>query len=76
MLRSTQRHCHNRMALLVDCNIHCWVLKFLYFRATMDWNWLRGMSLIYGVWHPYKHVGNIMWPQFFFFVCVHHRSRV
>ena len=55
MLRSTQRHCQNPMALLVDCNIHYRVLKFLYSRATIDWNfpdWLRGISLIYGVWHP------------------------
>ena len=63
MLRSTQRHCQNPMALLVDCNMHYWVLKFLYSRATIDWNfpdWLRGISLIYGVWHPYKHVCNII----------------
>ena len=36
MLRSTQRHCQNPMALLVDCNILYWVLKFLYSRATID----------------------------------------
>ena len=54
-LRSTQRHCQNRMALLVDCNIHYRVLKSLYSRATIDWNlsdWLRGILLFYGVWHP------------------------
>ena len=56
------------MALLVDCTIHYRVLKFLYSRATIDWNfpdWLRGISLIYGVWHPYKHVCNIIWRKFF-----------
>ena len=56
------------MALLVDCNIHYRVLKFLYSRATIDWNfpdWLRGISLMYGVWHPYKHVCNIIWRKFF-----------
>ena len=56
------------MALLVDCNIHYRVLKFLYCRATIDWNfpdWLRGISLFYGVWHPYKHVCNIIWRKFF-----------
>ena len=56
------------MALLVDCNIHYRVLKFLYCRATIEWNfpdWLRGISLIYGVWHPYKHVCNIIWRKFF-----------
>ena len=68
MLRTTQRHCQKPMALLVDCNIHYRVLKFLYSRATIDWNfpdWLRGISLIYGVWHPYKHVCNIIWRKFF-----------
>ena len=38
------------MALLVDCNIHYRVLKFLYSRATMDWSFpdcLRGILLIY-----------------------------
>ena len=56
------------MALLVDCNIHYRVLKFLYSRATIDWNfpdWLRGISLIYGVWHPYKKVCNNIWRKFF-----------
>ena len=38
MLRSTQPHCQNPMALLVDCNMHYRVLKFLYSRATIDWN--------------------------------------
>ena len=55
MLRSTQRHCQNSMAWLVDCNIHYRLLKFLYSRATIEWNfpdWLRGILLIYGVWHP------------------------
>ena len=68
MLRSTPRHCQNPMALLVDCNIHYRVLKFLYSRAPVDWNFparLWGMSLIYGVWHPYKHVCNIIWHELF-----------
>ena len=63
MLRSTQPHCQNPMAFLVDCNIHYRVLKFLYSRATIDWNfpdWSRGISLIYGVWHPHKRVCNII----------------
>ena len=38
MLRSTQRHCQNPMALLVDCNIHYRVLKLLYCRGAIDWN--------------------------------------
>ena len=56
------------MALLIDCNIHSRVLEFLYYRATIDWNlkdWLRGISLICGVMHPYKHVCNIVWRTFF-----------
>ena len=68
MLRSTQRHCLNPMVLLVDCNIHYRVLKLLYSRATIGWNspdWLRGISLICGVWHPYKHVCNIIERKFF-----------
>ena len=36
MLRSTQCHCQNPMALLVDCNIHYRVLKILCSRATID----------------------------------------
>ena len=36
ILRSTQQQCQNRIALLVDCNIHYRVLIFLYSRATMD----------------------------------------
>ena len=68
MLRNTQRHCQKPMALPVDCNIHYRVLKILYSRASIDWNfadWLRGISLIYGLWHPYKHVCNIIWRKFF-----------
>ena len=68
MPRSTQRHCQNPMALLVDCNIHYRVIKLLNSRATIDCNfpdWLRGILLIYGVWHPYKHVCNIIWRKFF-----------
>ena len=68
MLRSTQRHCQMPMALLIDCNIHFPVLKFLYSRGTIDWNFpdlLRGISLVYGVWHPYRHVCNIIRRKFF-----------
>ena len=68
MLCSAQRHCQNAMALLVDCNINYGVLKFLYSRATIDCNfldWLRGISFIYGVWHPYKRVCNIISRKFF-----------
>ena len=56
------------MALPVDCNIHWRVLKFLFSRATIDWNVpdvLRGISLINGVWQPYKHVCNILWRKLF-----------
>ena len=79
MLRSTQHHCQNPMVLLVDCNIHYRVVKFLYSRATIDWNfldWLRGIWLIYGLWHPYKHVCKIIWRKFFPLFFVHHRSHV
>ena len=68
MLRNTQRHCQNQTALLVDCNIHYRVLQFLYSRAAIDRNLLdclRGISSIYSVWHPYKHVCNIIWHKFF-----------
>ena len=68
MLRTTQRHYQKPIALIVDCNIHYRVVKFLYSRATIDWNFpdlLRGISLIYGVWHSYKHVCNIIWHKFF-----------
>ena len=68
MLCSSQRHCRTPMALLVDCNIHYRMLKFLSSRATIDWKfteWLRRISLIYGDWHPYKHVCNIIWCEFF-----------
>ena len=44
------------------------MLKFLYSRGTIGWNfpdWLRGISLMYGMWHPYKHVCTIMWRKFF-----------
>ena len=44
------------------------MLKFWYSRATIDWNfqhWLRGISLIYTVWHFYKHFCNIIWRKFF-----------
>ena len=40
MLSSTQRHCHTPMALLVDGNFHHRVLKGLYSRATIEWNFL------------------------------------
>ena len=68
MLCSTQQHGQNPMALLVDCNIHYPMLNFLYSRATIDWKflvWLRGISVICGVWHPYKHGCNIMWRKSF-----------
>ena len=70
MLCSTQQQRQNRMALLVDCNVHYRVLKFLSRTSTIDWNfpnWLRAISLIYGLWHPYKHVCNIIWRKIFLF---------
>ena len=45
MLRTTQRHCQNPMALLVDCNIHYRVLKSLYSIATIDWNFRIGCGV-------------------------------
>ena len=68
MLHSTPRHCQNPIALLVDCNIYYQVLKILYSSATIDCNfldWLQGTPpLIYGMWHPYKRVCNIIWRKF------------
>ena len=68
VLRSTQRHRQNPMALLVDLIIHYRVRKILYSRATIDWNfpdWLQVISVIYGLWHTYKHGCNIIWRTFF-----------
>ena len=70
MLHSTQRHG------IVRTRWHCSLIatsttgcsKFLYSRSPIDRNfpdWLRGMSFIYGVWHPYKQVCNIIWSKFF-----------
>ena len=44
------------------------MLKILYSRAIIDLNflgWLPGISLIYGVGHPYEHVCNIICRKFF-----------
>ena len=68
MLRSTQHHCLNLMASLVDCNIHYQVLKILYSRAIIDWSFpdrSRGIWLIYGVRHPHKRFWHIIRRKLF-----------
>lgn len=47
------------MPVLLDENICYRLWKMAYSRLTQEWDvaaYLRDMPLLYGVWHPYKHV--------------------
>ena len=50
MLRSSQQHRQNRMALLVDCIIHYWVLKFCVLHDPMEYCSLKRIPSLCFAW--------------------------
>ena len=56
------------MPLIVDENIHYRILKFIHSHASKSWDvalWLRGLPVLYGVWHPYKYCLLAVYRVFF-----------
>jgi hypothetical protein len=56
------------MPLLVDEKIHYSILKMLYSQGWQVWdmaNWMQQLPLLYGIWHPYKQVLNLVYRQFY-----------
>ena len=61
---------NRRLALLVDKNIHCSIMKLLYGAESQRWNMrahLRHVPLTYSVWDAYKFVVTgtfrVFWPS-------------
>ena len=55
------------MPLLVDENIAYRVWKMAYCRLTTQWDvhaFTKDLPLLYGVWHPYKHVLELVYRRF------------
>lgn len=67
LVKAVQQQTTKQLPLLVDCNIHYRILKLMYSKHTVNYNvtgWLHEIPLIYGVWHPYKHLCNLVFRSF------------
>ena len=56
------------LPLLVDEKVHYSVCRLLYSRSHAGYDvagWLRGVPLLYGVWHPYKQALALVYRAFF-----------
>ena len=66
--RTVQSHSGGVMPLLVDEKVHYSVLKMLYCQGWQRWDvrgWLGDIPVLYGVWHPYKEVVNVVYRRFY-----------
>ncbi len=58
------------MPLLVDINLWYRMVKMVYARNMQRWDvrhFLKGLPVLYGVWHPYKYTISMVYRQFFAF---------
>ena len=67
--KDTAQQTNRVLPLLVDANIHYWILKFLYGAKSQRWNmraYLRYVAVVYDVSHAYKfvvtHTFRVFWP--------------
>ena len=66
-IASLSNHTHPIVPILVDENIHKRCLKLLYCDTTQRCNWhetLKKTPVLYGCWHPYKHLVKNVWRRF------------
>ena len=66
-VRELQQRSGRAMPLLVDEKIHYSIMKMLYAQGWQGWRmgqWLRQVPVLYGVWHPYKQVVNLVYRAF------------
>ena len=65
--RIVSTHVRPPMPLLVDENIAYRVQKMCYAQPTQSWavrGFLRDLPVLYGVWHPYKYVVEVVYRTF------------
>ena len=61
------------MPLCVDMKIRYKLLKYLYGQSYLSWNFQlhwSSLPLIYGVWHPYKHMITMLYRNFMPIICL------
>ena len=67
MIRYLQHTTPHDLRLCVDMKIHYELLKYLYGQSYTPWNFhlhRASLPLIYGVWHPYKHMITLLYQSF------------
>ena len=67
MNRHVQQATWHDLLLCVDMKIHYELMKYLYVESHSSWNFQLDWSsspLIYGVWHPYKNMTTVLYPNF------------
>ena len=72
-IRHVQRATRHDLPVCVDMKIHYELLKYLYGQSYTPWNFQlpwSSLPLIYGVWHPYKHMITILYRNFMPIICM------
>ena len=68
-----QQATRHDLAMCVDMKIHYELLKHLYGQRYTSWNFQlhwSSLPLIYGVWHPYKHMITMLYRNFMPIICL------
>ena len=71
-IRHVQHATRHDLPLCVDMQIHYELLKYLYGESCTSWNFhlqWSSLPLIYGVWHPYKHMITMLYRNFMPIMC-------
>ena len=66
MLKQVQQHTQEPLPLLIDSNIYYQIVKLMHCKYLDQYDfgaWMRNLPMIYGVWHPYKHVCNVFFRR-------------
>ena len=72
-IRHVQHATRHDLPLCVDMKIHYQLLKYLYGQSYTSWNFQlhwSSLPLIYGVWHPYKHMITMLCRNFMPIICL------
>ena len=78
MIRHVQQATRHDLSPCVDMKIHYELLKYVYGQSYNSCNFQlhwSSLPLIYGVWHPYKHMITMLYRTFMPIICVTPISR-
>ena len=67
MVSEVQRHTGKTMPLLIDMKVHNALVRFLYGKDYLHFNFrhfLQHIPIVYGVWHPYKYCLTVTYKKF------------